>query len=620
MVSRVARCSALPALLLLVALAYAGSLANGFTYDDGLVIAGNPFILSWVNLPDFLSARYLARSGELSYRPIVTLSYMVDAAIWGVRPFGFHLTNLLLHALNVTLWWLLARTWLAPVAAFAVAALAAIHPASSEAVLAIAYREEILFTLFGLGMLLLLAPRLRQGRALSSGACAVVWMCFALALLSKEMALSLPLIVLLLIVWNPGGVAQTLGKRLRRHGPLLAGLLLCSAAYLVLRFLLLRAASEARIPPLDPGWWRGPLTMLTVVAHDLRLFLLPVTLRADHDLNVVASLFSARLLVSLLSLGAVAWLGWSARRARPLATVGLVWCGLALIPVLNLVPIANPSAERYLYFPLLGLGLAVGGGLERFLGARPHPADIGAANVGTAKRGAVGTMLSCTLMLLAFLTLASFLLLTQQRGAVWHDNLSLWQATLSLPSSKSRPYHNLADAWLDRAESLAARAEELGARTPRPEDQVRRSRAEAREARRRAAQLYGEALRRNPAGYESFNNLGNVYRFEQAYARALLAYAQALRLRPGYDDAWNNLGITYKRLGRRDRAIVSYLRSIALRPEAAATAAAYKNLGIALLEVGRHRRARQLFARSLALNPGVAEHEALRRLLQRLPQ
>ncbi|MBI3090229.1 MAG: tetratricopeptide repeat protein [Candidatus Tectomicrobia bacterium] len=611
MVSRVARRSALPALLLL-ALAYAGSLANDFTYDDGLVIAGNPFILSWANLSDFLSARYLARSGELSYRPIVTLSYMVDAAIWGVRPFGFHLTNLLLHALNVTLWWLLVRTWLSPVPAFGVALLAAVHPAPSEAVLAIAYREELLFTLFGLAMLLLLATRLRQGRALSSGACVGVWVCFALALLSKEMALSLPLIVLLLMCWRPAGVARIAVERLRRHGLLLAGLLLCSAAYLVLRFLVLREPSEARLPPLDPGWWRGPLTMLTVAAHDVRLFLLPVTLRAEHDLNVVAAPYSARLLVSLLILVVLAWLGWRSRRRQPPVTAGLLWCGLALLPVLNLVPIANPSAERYLYFPFLGLGLAVGGGLERALSAK-RPTDVGAA-----KRGAVGRKFSCTLVVPACLILASFLLLTRQRGAVWHDNLSLWQATLAWPSSRSRPYHNLADAWLSRAESLAAKAEQLGAATPGPEDKVRRSRAEAREARRRAALLYGEALRRNPAGYESFNNLGNLYRDERAYARALLAYAQALRVNPGYADAWNNLGITYKRLWRRDRAIVSYLRSIALRPEAAATAAAYKNLGIALLEAGGRRRARQLFVRSLTLNPGIAEQEELRRVVERL--
>ena len=83
--NRMSARQAVPLLLAAVAAAYAGSLGNGFTYDDFQVIVGNPFILSWANLRDVLSLRYLETSGELSYRPLVSLSYMA-AVLPGRRP------------------------------------------------------------------------------------------------------------------------------------------------------------------------------------------------------------------------------------------------------------------------------------------------------------------------------------------------------------------------------------------------------------------------------------------------------------------------------------------------------------------------------------------------------
>ena len=81
----------------LVAACYFNSLGNGFTYDDEHIIVSNERMRGWEVLPHLISPEYLSVSKELSYRPLVTLFHVVDYRLWGLRPFGFHLTNLLLH-------------------------------------------------------------------------------------------------------------------------------------------------------------------------------------------------------------------------------------------------------------------------------------------------------------------------------------------------------------------------------------------------------------------------------------------------------------------------------------------------------------------------------------------
>jgi len=108
-------------IVLSVMLIYANSLKNSFVWDDAIVIAENSFVKSWKNFPAIFSKAYLtpfsqieylginsAGSGETSYRPVVTLSYFIDYSIWKLNPFGYHLTNILLHIFNVILLFFLA--------------------------------------------------------------------------------------------------------------------------------------------------------------------------------------------------------------------------------------------------------------------------------------------------------------------------------------------------------------------------------------------------------------------------------------------------------------------------------------------------------------------------------
>lgn len=142
----------------LTSVVYANSLKNSFVGDDFTVLVDNDFVKSWKNFPAIFSRTYLTSvseieylgkrnigSGELSYRPVVTISYFIDYSLWRLNPFGYHLSNLLLHIFNAILLYifvdLIVRN---KKTALLASLLFALHPVNAEAVNNIAFREGLL--------------------------------------------------------------------------------------------------------------------------------------------------------------------------------------------------------------------------------------------------------------------------------------------------------------------------------------------------------------------------------------------------------------------------------------------------------------------------------------------
>src|SRR3989304_595774 len=147
--TNISRNLSLPILILVIVcfsqFIYLNSLSNQFAYDDEFTIVTNYFVKTWNNFPLLFNSDYFKLSGELSYRPVVTLSYFIDYTLWKLNPFGFHLTNSLLHTLNsVLLFLLLKRIFNDRGTSFAATLIFLCHPVLSEAVNAISYREDLL--------------------------------------------------------------------------------------------------------------------------------------------------------------------------------------------------------------------------------------------------------------------------------------------------------------------------------------------------------------------------------------------------------------------------------------------------------------------------------------------
>src|SRR3989338_8267359 len=169
-------------LILIISIAiYSNTLKNGFAYDDEFTVVNNTLIKNFSNISKLFTKEYFSTSGEMSYRPVVTLTYFLDYALYGIKPWGYHLTNLLLHALNGVILYIFltlcicsklkAQSNYFQSSAFSLlsALIFVTHPVLTEAVNAISFREDLLCFLFFISALIihinppLTAPSKREG-------------------------------------------------------------------------------------------------------------------------------------------------------------------------------------------------------------------------------------------------------------------------------------------------------------------------------------------------------------------------------------------------------------------------------------------------------------------------
>jgi protein O-mannosyl-transferase len=395
---------------------FAPTLWAEFVYDARIQILTDPFLHNPANWFDVLTFRVLARDVLDFNRPVHLASLMLDAAVWGRDPFGFHLTSILLHSLNVVLLWGVIRRLPAasgdgPAACAAsagrdliatlAALLFAVHPLVSEAVCEPTFREDILAATSTLAALLFAmqaqpaAPRWRA---------AAVAICCLLAVASKESGLAAPLVV---------AAFWWLFRRGEPRGfwaAAIGGGMAAATVFLAARFLL--ESSPSRIFEVKPEYPGGSfLAALGILPRILALYtqliLLPINQCADYGL---VSVWHLPLPVAMVLLAAiVGLLGRAAWRDRRIA-LGIALLVLPLLPVANLVPIYRAAADRYLYLPLTGAA-CIAACLVDSAWVRAHDGRRQFALLGTL---AAAVLLAATCL---------------ERQRVWSGSLALWDDT-----------------------------------------------------------------------------------------------------------------------------------------------------------------------------------------------
>ncbi|HSB81044.1 MAG TPA: hypothetical protein VLM91_19860, partial [Candidatus Methylomirabilis sp.] len=346
------------AVVLAALVTYIMTLGYDFTFDDHYVIpaawqvgAGSPL--------EVLLAPVRAGEALLAYfRPLTALTYWLDGFLWQGNPGGFHLTNLLLHAVVSVLVLQVARHLLpagpAPILA---GLLFAVHPVHVEAVAWVQGRVDLLSTA---GVLLALLLGLAGAEA-AGGRRVLCWAASAialfLALLAKEVAVVTPALTALVLAGEPGRGGW---RRVQACLPLLGMQGFAFLLYLGLRTATLGSPSLGLLG--GPPFGDRVLLSLGVIPVYLRLLLWPLALNPKHPFSPPAGLMDADVLMGaalLLALGAMAlMLG----KRMPGLRLGLAWLALAWLPASNLIPIRGfVVAERYLYLPSVGFSIALAG-------------------------------------------------------------------------------------------------------------------------------------------------------------------------------------------------------------------------------------------------------------------
>jgi hypothetical protein len=407
---------ALAGLALIVLGIFSYSLDSRFVYDSTEEIGQWTFLHQPGNILVPLTFRLMGMDVLDFNRPIAVASLMYDAMIWGHNPFGYHLTNILLHAVNTCLVFLLVRHLLSlttdPRArprhnrlAFLATLLFALHPVVTEAVCEPSNRKDLLAALFGLTALHL-ALRHRPGFAAGDPIrLLLIPLLCLLAIGSKEVGAAYPAI--LALYWF----------LFRRREPIkfwastIAGSAAVVVVFLIARFALEHHPSQIFLhPPTYPGRTLAG-TIFFIQPRILVLYLVnllcPLWLCADYSPYSIRNI-DWLLSVVVLALIAGLLIGWAVRERRVRFAAGYVV--LCLLPVCNFVPIFHPVADRYLYNPLIGLASLVAIGLD-------HP-------------WLATTLARRTAVTLALLLLAAALVpITMQRQFVWASEANLWQDT-----------------------------------------------------------------------------------------------------------------------------------------------------------------------------------------------
>jgi len=423
-------------------LSFGLALRADFVGADTAYVETNTGIRSLSNVPAFFGADYWnepATDGRRAYRPLVELTLAVDHAIWGLRPAGFRLTNLLLHALvAVAVYAVAFQVSRHRVAALVAAALFAAHPVHAEAVNLIKNRGDLMGTLFCLLSWLAFIQMVDRAharhaagqQALSGVRGLVVGVAFfILALFSKEIAIALPILLLIYtaalvpVGWRGWAGAQTLVWWVALWG------------YLALSLAAIKKFAGA----ITTGTLAGPpesladldaagraLAAVKTIGVYLRLLVFPAGRSTVHEFRPPAGVGAWPVVVTLVALGVLVVVCVAVFRRYRLAAFALAWLPITLLPVSNVVVLRGERAiaEHRLYLPAVGfallLGAIVGGLARRRIGKTPVFAG--------AYRVAV--------VILALVT-AAFVVRSATRSAAWERDLTTPAATTA-PAERGR--------------------------------------------------------------------------------------------------------------------------------------------------------------------------------------
>jgi Tfp pilus assembly protein PilF len=580
-------------------------------YDDPAYFTSNPHVQTGLTSANIVWAFTTGHASN--WHPLTWLSLMLDAELFGQGPAGPHLTNLLFHAANTVLLFLLFRCLTGAVWRSALmAALFALHPMHVESVAWVAERKDVLSTFFGLLTLWTYAryaqKRLKVESLESRTETAnpafdfrpstpnyfLALFFFVLALMSKPMAVTLPFLMLLLDWW-PLGRVSSVGCRVP-GAPAPASQLLTFGRLILekIPFFVLSAIScVVTFIAQQKGGAIIKLVRISMTDRVENAFVSytrylgktfwPVALGNPypHPEHWAAGLvvFSAVLVIGL-SVAAV-WLG----RKLPFVPVGWFWFIGTLIPVIGLVQVGNAAmADRYTYLPLIGLFIIFVWGLAETGMSRHVPKTL--------------------IAVLTAMVLVVSALRTRNQLSYWQNSETLFRHTLAVTENNYLAYNNLG-TWLSKkgqiAEAMDCFHKSLQINPDSSDVLYNLGNAFAKLGKwDEAIANYRHALEITPGQADILDNLGFALAAKRQYAGAITNFEAALKIDPDSTSAHNNLATVLFIQHHYDEAAQHYREALRLTPD---DPQIYSNLGDALVQLGQVAEAVKCYQEALRLKP-----------------
>ncbi len=530
-------------LLLISLLVYGNALSNAFVLDDEALIVNNPLVKSpslWslvfkTGLYDYPEMNPAKIPFNKMYRPLQTLSYNFDYRLWGLNPFGFHLTNILLHALNAMLIFYLCVLLFTRGLARVASLLFAVHPLQSCVVSYISARADLLVVLCMLSSMILFL-RFQFNKSIPYYGLSLFF--GVAALLCRESALLLPLFILLLC----------LQKDDRPKGHWVIPFFLLDMAYLALRSILFGRLAASIHPA--PDFLTLPIRLvnfLNIVLRYLFLLIIPKDLRLFRSVPFVTQLvrWDTALIVGMFI--CALYLVFRFRQDKPLVFASL-WFLIGLLPVYFFLDayrgIAAQAmmAESWVYLASAGFFMFVGS----ILPARPI--------------GKAGFILVS--MIYAFGTVI--------HNATWRDSLNLYRNAMHYLPERNMVRKNIILEYLKPGLYEPAFKEIQRFSRDYPESSLRYmllGRYDyALGPLSSAIENFDAALAMNKNNYETYYLLGLCYEASGQREKAQETFSRSFVLNPRYLESLIALGDSYAKDAKCVQAIGFYQRALAIDP------------------------------------------------------
>lgn len=603
-------------LVLLSFLVMAPALLNGFTYwDDHLYVSENPDIRSLSNIPGFFSAYLMG-----NYHPFVPLTHTLEYLLFGLKPWVYILNNILLHLINVVLVYLLVRKFTDGIFISFFTALAfGIHPLHVESVVWISERKDVLYTAFFLAGLLCWEVAAEKNKFIYKG---YAFLFFLASCFSKGQAVVFPLILIL--------------ADYRRAGNFRKINLLDKIPFFLLSLVfglvaIYAQGSEGAVKTQNT--FKFPDNFLAAswgYVFYLRKMIAPWPLSAFYPYPDITKPYPAYFWIAPPAVILVLFLVWKYRKQAPEWVWGMAFYSVSIFLVLQLLPVGRAiTADRYFYIPSIGLFMALGITLDRYL------------------KGSNGSKILTALVIVCL----GWSGISIYRSTRWKDTETLFRDVLKSYPGESVALNNIATmlAMEKKYDEALKYYEETVRNNPHHiegvynigvlHDETGRFAQSAewfgrvflmdsayKDIREKYAlsqnkwgnQLkdqgdiagsemhYLKAIEINPAFAEAWSNLGNQAFFKKDFPQARNYFQQALNLKPDFAEAWSNLGSLYATQNILDSALICFRKSTEINPE---YAPGYFNEGYAELVRGNTGKAVELFRKSARLGHPPAEKQ-----------
>ena len=541
-------------------LVYLNALRNGFVWDDMVLIADNEGIKKWDSfLENFVRDFFDTTDDTIEfkygyYRPIISFSYMIDYAVWGLKPWGFHLSNIIFHTVSCILVYSVFNSLFNNrTISIITALLFACHPIHTESVTWISGRTDIIAGMFFLSAFYLYQkaihslPINEKNCSLNSPevlklflkhgkifyVCSIIL--FALAMLCKEMVATLPFLLIAYTHYFAG---------LRNRGQFKISLLLSTPyffvilLYGVIRFIILGIHTV-----VNPGGeeMRGfyPTTLSFTKTIFIYLFKLiyPAHLSAYIQNPMSFSITEPTIILSIFGVAVLIFLiVWLKKRWAGMSFLILFYL-VTLLPLSNFIRISAPwdmgfvTAERFLYIPSLG-----------FCGI-----------ISVLLTNAWKT-LKCSFSILEYVTILLFIALlifysgrTLSRNRDWIDEKTFFSKTLKEAPNAALLHHAMGNVYV-REENYE-----------------------------KALDYYKNSLELYPLYHAAYNNIGTIYSKNGLFDQAIAAFKEAIKINPEYIQSHFNLGTMYYQKGMLTDASNEFKKVLKLNKK---YVKAHNNLGI----------------------------------------